>query len=450
MNFPLFIAKRIFSDTGDRRKVSRPAIRIATIGIAIGLAVMIITVSVVMGFKHTISNKVVGFGSHITIQNIQAAYDPQHSPVAIDHAYIDELESIERVRHAQCYTMTQGILKTDDDFLGVMFKGVGSDYDTTFISSCLVQGELPLFCDTATHYPLVLSKTMADKLRLQVDDRVFAYFIGDDDVRARKFTVTGIYQTNMKRFDDAICLTDLYATQKINGWEKKNYSGIELLTDMTVDAKFLRYYLNHVYASNPVQAFSQLYKDLMLCHFPVLQFETNPEVLSLLRQKPDNDGNLMYSQTITESYPQVFSWLELLDINVWIILALMIALAGFTMISGLLIIILERAQMIGILKALGARNSTIRHTFLWFSAFIIGRGMLIGNLLGIGIVVLQQATGLVTLDPQTYYVCEAPMELNLPLICLLNICTLFISVFVLVAPSYLVSRIRPAQSMRYE
>ena len=159
---------------------------------------------------------------------------------------------------------------------------------------------------------------------------------------------------------------------------------------------------------------------------------------------------MLTSITIQESYPQIFQWLELLDINVWIILGLMIALAGFTMISGLLIIILERTQMIGIMKALGARNSTIRHTFLWLSTFIIGRGLLWGNVIGIGPVLLQQATGIVKLDPQTYYVSEAPMELNIPFILLLNLCTLLACVLVLVGPSYLVSRIHPARSMRYE
>ena len=170
----------------------------------------------------------------------------------------------------------------------------------------------------------------------------------------------------------------------------------------------------------------------------------------MLRGHFDADGNLMAPQTITNAYPQVFSWLELLDINVWIILALMIAVAGFTMISGLLIIILERTQMIGVLKALGARNKTVRHTFLWFAVFIIGRGMLWGNIIGIGIVILQQQTGLISLDPQTYYVSQAPMELNFPFIILLNISTLIICVLVLIGPSYLVSRIDPAKSMRYE
>ena len=235
------------------------------------------------------------------------------------------------------------------------------------------------------------------------------------DVRARRFTVSAVYQTNMKRFDDLICLTDLFAAQKLNGWSPEECTGAELL----------------------VSDFSRLN-------------ETNRNVALLLRGRFDVNGDLMVPQTITSTYPQVFTWLELLDINVWIILALMIAVAGFTMVSGLLIIILERTQMIGVLKALGARNLTVRHTFLWFAVFIIGRGLLWGNIIGIGIIVLQQQAGIITLDPQTYYVSEAPMELNLPLILLLNVATLLISVLVLVGPSYLVSRIHPARSMRYE
>ena len=178
--------------------------------------------------------------------------------------------------------------------------------------------------------------------------------------------------------------------------------------------------------------------------------ETNWRVLELLRFLPDRQGNRLAPQAITDIYPQVFSWLELLDINVWIILALMVCVAGFTMVSGLLIIILERTQTIGILKALGARNASVRHTFLWFAVFIIGRGLLWGNIVGIAIVLLQQYTGLVKLDPQTYYVSQAPMELNIPLILLLNVATLFISVLVLIIPSYLASRVHPARSMRYE
>lgn len=415
MNLPLFIAKRIYGDQGDRRKVSRPAIRIATVGVAIGLAVMIITVSVVLGFKHTIRDKVVGFGSHIQIGNILTMGSYETLPICIDDSTLRAFGRIDGIRKAERYTTTQGILKTDDDFLGVVFKGLGPEYDLTFLQENLVEGELPQFSDTSTNYPLVISRSMADKLRLKTGDRIFAYFIGNDEVRARRFTVTGIYQTNMKRFDDAFCLTDIYATHKLNGWFDDQCTGAELLVD----------------------DFEQLE-------------QTNRNVIKKVNRQLDRYGSTLSSQTIIEAYPAVFSWLELLDINVWIILALMIAVAGFTMVSGLLIIILERTQMIGVLKALGARNSTIRHTFLWFSVFIIGQGLLWGNIIGIGLVVLQQQTGLVTLDPQTYYVSEAPLELNPLFIVLLNVATLLISVLVLIAPSYLVSRIHPAKSMRYE
>lgn len=411
MNFPLFIAKRIFSDKGDRRKVSRPAIRIATVGVAIGLAVMIITVSVVLGFKHTVRDKVVGFGSHIQVYNLQGNI----MPISINDSTLTAYETVDGVEHAERFALTQGILKTDNDFLGVMFKGIGPEYDTHFLEDCLIEGELPDFSDTKTKYPLVVSKTMADKLRIHAGDRLFAYFIGDDDVRTRRFTVSAIYQTNMKRFDDMVCLTDLCVTQRLNGWDSLQCTGAEVLVN---DFDRLR--------------------------------ETNRNLLDILRDNDKRDDEAAVSYTITDIYPQVFSWLELLDINVWIILGLMIAVAGFTMISGLLIIILERTQMIGILKALGARNSTIRHTFLWFSAFIIGRGLLWGNIMGLGIVLIQKYTGVVKLDAQTYYVNEAPMELNLLLIALLNVVTLLVSVFVLVAPSYLVSHIHPARSMHYE
>jgi len=411
VNFPLFIAKRIYSDKGDRRKVSRPAIRIATIGVAIGLAVMIVTVSVVLGFKHAIREKVAGFGSHIQVYNVQAT----GYPICINDSTLKAYEAVEGVRHAERFAMTQGILKTDEDFLGVMLKGIGPEYDTTFISENLVEGTLPQFSDDKTKYPLVVSKTIAQKLRVKTGDKLFAYFIGQDDVRARRFTICGIYQTNMKRFDDQICLTDLYVTQRLNGWDSLQCSGAELL----------------------VNDFEQLKP-------------TNLNVLRSLKGQTDRDGNTTVSYAITEVYPQVFSWLELLDVNVWIILGLMVSLAGFTMISGLLIIILERTQMIGILKALGAGNGSIIKTFMYYGIMITARGMLWGNVLGIGLVMLQQYTGIITLDAQTYYVSEAPMELNPLLIAIINLQTILSCAVVLLLPCILILFIHPARSMHYE
>ena len=415
MNLPLFIARRINGSEGQRREVSRPAIRIATIGVAIGLAVMIITVSVVFGFKHTIRDKVVGFGSHIQVENYMAQQLSAPVPISISDSLMKVMKQLPGIRHVERYALTQGILKTDDDFLGVAFKGVGSDYDTTFLSEHIVEGKMPKFSDGQSKYPLLISRMMADKLQLKAGEKVYAYFIGNDDVRARKFTITGIYETNMTQFDQSLCFTDYNVPIRLNGWEPDQCSGAELLVD----------------------DFDQL-------------DQVAEEVVAKVNRQTDKYGAIITSQTIREAHPHVFQWLELLDINVWIILALMICVAGFTMISGLLIIILERTQMIGILKALGMRNSTVRHTFLWFAAFIIGRGMLVGDIIGIGLVVLQQQTGFIHLDPASYYVDTAPMELNIPIIVLLNVVTLLVSLFVLIAPSFLISHIHPARSMRYE
>ena len=415
MNFPLYIAKKIYSDQGDKRKVSRPAIRIATIGVAIGLAVMIVTVSVVLGFKHTIRDKVVGFGSHIQVHNIMNYNGSDPHPICANDSLMKAVGKLPGVAKAERFSMTQGILKTDEDFLGIAIKGIAEEYDTTFLSQHLIAGNITSFSDKTSKYKLLVSKMIADKMRLKVGDKVFGYFIDNQDVRTRKFTISGIYQTNMTRFDETLCFTDLHTANKLNGWTDNQATGIEVLV-----------------------------KDFEKVNETANQFIDN------INRTSDEQGNSLTSETIYELYPQVFSWLELLDINVWIILALMVCVAGFTMISGLLIIILERTQMIGILKALGARNKTVRHTFLWFSVFIIGQGLFWGNIVGIGIVLLQKYTGFITLDPQTYYVSEAPMELNLPLVALINIATLLICVFVLIAPSYLISHIHPAKSMRYE
>lgn len=415
LNLPLFIAKRIYIDKGDKYKVSRPAIRIATIGVAIGLAVMIVTVSVVLGFKHSIRDKVIGFGSHIQVENFLALQSTDPYPICIDDSVMQELKSIDGIKHVERFANAQGILKTDSDFLGMTFKGVGPEYDFNFVRENLVAGEIPAFSDNDSKYNLLISQMTADKLKLDVGDKVYAYFISNDDVRARRFTVSGIYRTNLTLFDQNLCFTDLYATTRLNNWLDGQCTGAELT----------------------VADFAKLY-------------EVADNVVDKVNRTADRYGNVFTSQTIDEAYPQIFSWLDLLDINVWIILVLMACVAGFTMISGLLIIILERTQMIGTLKALGATNGTVRHTFLWFALFIIGKGLAIGNIIGIGIVVLQKQTGMVALDPSTYYVNTAPMEINVPLIALLNISTLIVSMFVLIAPSFLVSHIHPARSIRYE
>lgn len=415
MNFPLFIARKIYSDQGDKRKVSRPAITIATIGVAIGLTVMLITVSVVLGFKHTIRDKVIGFGSHIQVTNFLNLQSTDPYPLCIDDSLVAAMKRVTGIKHVERYAIAQGILKTDDDFLGISFKGIAADYNLDFIKKNLVEGDIPKFSDEASHNKVLLSKMTADKLKLHAGDKVYAYFLSNNDVRARKFTVGGVFETNLKAFDSSLCFTDLYTTVKLNNWEPNQCTGAEILVD----------------------DFSQL--DQISLAFA-----------KRINRTSDSEGNTLTSQTITESYPGIFSWLDLLDINVWIILGLMVCVAGFTMISGLLIIILERTSMIGVLKALGATNTTVRHVFLWFAVFIIGRGLILGNVIGIGLVLLQKYTGIVQLDATNYYVSTAPVEIDLLIFALLNVATLVACFFVLIAPSFLVSHIRPARSMRME
>ncbi len=416
MNLPLFISRRIYSaQENDKRKVSRPAIRIATAGVAIGLAVMIVSVSVVFGFKHTIRDKIVGFGSHIQVADFMTLQTSETQPIQMDDSVMNVLKKQPGVKHVQRYAMTQGILKTDNDFLGVVFKGVGPEFDSTFIHQNMIEGSIPHFSDKKSQNRILISKAMSDQLGLKCGEKIFAYFINQDGVRMRRFTISGIYQTNLSQYDNTICFTDLYTAVKLNGWEDNQATGAEI----------------------SVNDFNKM--DI-----------TEDAIVKNVNRTTDSYGHTYTSKNIKELNRQIFSWLELLDLNVWIILAIMTAVAGVTMISGLLIIILERTSMIGVLKALGARNKMVRHTFLWFAAFIIGKGLIIGNILGIGIILLQKFTGFAKLDPATYYVSTVPAELNPIIIVLLNAMTMLICIFVLIAPSYLISHIHPAKSMRYE
>ena len=429
MNLPLYIARNLYYNGNDNgngngdadHKVSKPAVRIAMAGIAIGVAVMIISICVVLGFKHSIRDKVVGFGSHIVVSNFMTLQTTDLSyPINANDSLYKRVEKIEGVRHVSRYSQKQGVLKTDGDFLGVLFKGIGEDYDTTFIAKSIVAGKMPQLSMWKSTQQLLVSKIQADRLSLKVGDKVYAYYLNDDNVRARPFTVSGIYQTNLTRYDENVCFTDLYTMSRLNGWQIAGKDTLQV-TGMEV----------------------------LVCDFDSID-AVEDRVIELINKTTDDMGNTLSSNTIQDMNPQIFSWLDLLDLNVWIILILMVCVSGFTMISGLLIIILERTAMIGLLKALGARNSMVRHTFRWLATFIVIRGMIWGNILGIGICLLQQLTGIVRLDPMTYYVSEVPIEMNWGLIVLLNIATLIITTLALVLPSFFVSTVKPARTMRME
>lgn len=414
MSLSLFLARRIYRDTDVGQQVSRPAVLIAMIGIAIGLAVMIIAVAVVIGFKSEVRNKVIGFGSHIQISNFDAVRSYETHPVVVNDSVITALSANPQVKHVQRYSMKPGMIKTDDAFQGMVLKGVGPEYDMDFFRDHLVEGEIPAFSDTVSTNQVLISKEMADRLNIKLGDKIYTYYI-QDDIRARRLTVKGIYQTNFSEYDNLFLLTDLYMVNRLNNWQPEQFSGVEL----------------------QVRDYDKL-EDITY------------GIAADTDSKKDALGGTYYVQSIEQLSPQIFAWLDLLDLNVWVILILMIGVAGFTMISGLLIIIIERTQMIGILKALGANNHTIRKVFLWFSVFLIGKGMLWGNAIGITFCVLQSQFGIFTLDPETYYVDTVPVSINVWIFILLNAGTLLASVLMLVGPSFLITKIDPASSMRYE
>lgn len=415
MNWKLFVARSIYRNRESGKEVSKPAVLIATWGVAIGLAVMIVSVAVVIGFKHEVRDKVVGLGSDISVTHMEARNVYDTAPVVAGDSLLDALRATEGVKHVQRYSTKLGMIMTDDNFLGMMLKGVAQEYNWAFLKKHLQEGEIPQFTDTASTNLVLVSRTIADKLHLKTGDRMFTYYIDGKQVRARRMKVAGIYQTNFAQYDNLFLLTDLHTVNRLNGWKPDQVSGIEA---------------------------------------EVKDYDRLEEVKEAIADKTDpltdRHGALYYTQTVEEINPQIFAWLDLLDMNVWMILVLMTGIAGFTMISGLLIIILERTGMIGILKAMGADNASIRKVFLSFSVFLVSKGMVWGNAISLMFIAVQANFHLLKLDPATYYIDRVPVEFNVWWWVLLNFCTLVVSVLMLVGPSYLIAHIHPAKSIKFE
>ena len=414
MNWKLFIARRIYKNNDGDKEVSKPAVRIAMAGISIGLAVMIVSVAVVIGFKNQVRDKVIGLASEVIVTSLDDAQLYMTAPIAAGDSLMDALKQKPDISHVQRYSVKPGMIMTDESFQGMVLKGVGQEYDMSYIREHVVDGEIPVFTDSAATNLVLVSKSIADKLNLNVGDKIYTYYV-DDNVRGRRLTVSAIYQTNFSAYDDYFLLTDIYTVNRLNKWKADQVSGIEI----------------------DVEDYSRI-------------DAVNEDIRTGLFESSDKYGQSYFSRTIVEANPQIFAWLDLLDLNVWVILILMTGVAGFTMISGLLIIILERTNMIGVLKAMGADNNSIRKIFLSFSVFLIGRGMLWGNVIGLSLCLIQYFFEPVKLDPSVYYVSFVPIELNVIIYILLNVFTLIVSVLMLVGPSYLISRIHPARSIRYE
>lgn len=418
MSLEFFIAKRIHFRQ-DKKNISRPAVRIAIIGIALGLAIMIISVAVVIGFKQEIRNKTIGFGGHIQLVNIESINNYDTHPIKINNADIDSLRKIKGVKDVQLFATKPGIIKTEDAFQGIVLKGVDKNFDWSFFAQHLVEGEMPHLSTDSVSNNVLISKQLARLMKLDVGSQFFTYFV-NEQVRARRFIVGGIYETNFTDFDKLFLITDMRHIQQINAWDVDEVSGIEILIN---DFSKLDVIADKVY------------------DYSQIMYTENEDA---------DDAIRLYTQTIKDINPQIFGWLDLLDMNVWVILILMLAVAGFNMISGLLILILERTNMIGILKSLGATNWSVRKIFLYHSFFLISKGMMWGNAIGLTICALQYFFNIVPLKAEAYYVSSVPIVLNWTLLVLLNIGTLLASVLMMIGPSYLITKILPAKIIRYE
>ncbi len=407
MNFELFIAKGIFSR--NKASFSRPIIRLGIISVALGLMVMIISVCIVTGFQKQIRDKVIGFGSHIIISNFEVNSSYEQSPISIHQPFYPALDSVPGIRHIQIFATKAGIIKTEDQIEGVILKGVGSDYDWSFFDNKIIEGRHFTVTGDSITNDVIISKTLSELLKLHVGDPLYMYFIinGEMQPRGRKFRICGIYETGLEEFDKVYVLGDIGHIRKLNNWSDDEVGGFEVL----------------------INDYNQL----------------------------DQMGNLVYqmigpnlnAKTIKQMQPQIFEWLSLHDMNVVVIIVLMVLVAGITMVSTLLILILEKTSLIGILKALGTRNRSIRKIFIYNAVYIIGKGLFWGNILALGLCILQLKTGLFKLNQESYYVSEVPVNLQFSYFLIINAGTLFICLLMLIIPTYIITKISPVKAIRF-
>lgn len=411
MKLSLFIANRFNREERDNKSMSRPAVRIAIIGITLGLAVMLISIAVIIGFKREVQNQVVGFGSHIQIASFNNYNSTENEPITLTPQLDSLLKSTPNIQNIQHIATQPGIIHTENAFQGVLLKGVDSTYNWDFFSKNLVQGTI---LSDSIKNGAIISSSIARAMNLKIGDSFITYII-TDNLRARKFTVSGIYQTTFSDYDKLYIVTDISHIQRLNRWDNNQFSSLEIL----------------------VNNYSQLN-------------QTAADIFNKIIIYSHNNDILYRVETIETLTPYIFDWLDMLDMNAIVIIVLMLAVSGFCVISGLLILILERSATIGLLKSLGANNWTIRKIFLTQSAYLISRGMFWGNIIGLIIIGIQYFTHIIPLDPASYYVDHVPVHITFSIWLLINISLAIASILMLVGPSYFVTRISPAEAMRKE
>lgn len=410
MNLEKFLARRLYSTRRGGRRISRPAVAIAQWGVAVGTLVMFVSICIIVGFKQQIREKIIGFGGHIQVINYEATSDGNAS-VKADLLFLNELMAVDGVEHVQPFANKAGMLVGGNEYEGILLKGVGADYDLSFVKENIVEGELPAWSNDKASNVIALSRTTAGKLNLNIGDKVNIYFL-QDGIKARRMSVGAIYETHLQELDNIMALTDIYTVRRLNGWEHDEFSGVEIAVADYGNADFTAWDVNDVLQRN-------------------------------------NTESTLYASTIDELYPSLFAWLGILDQTVWLILILVLFIAGFTTISGLLILILEKSNFIGVMKAIGAHDVSIAKVFLYYSCIIIGKGLLWGNVLATVLCFIQQKFHIVALDPSMYYMNSVPIEFTWLLVPM-NIGIFVLSVLMLILPSMFISRIEPTKAIKFE
>ena len=402
------IAMRLYYAQQGKERSSRPAVRVALAGMIVGVMVMILTICIVVGFKQTVTQKVAGFGAHIQVVSFENNNTFDLQPIEVSDSLLAELKRFEHVVSVAPFVTKPGILKTDSAFHGMVLKG--TDY-WDFFAQNIVEGALP-----EASNQVILSRSIAQKMQLKVGDAVSAYFVDDTEVRARRFKIVGFYDTGFGQYDDLFVVCPMETALRLQGWELHNYSGVEILID---DLQYLNETADRIY-------------------------------FATVHHMDEHGYHVYYVQTLQEQNPAVFAWLDLLDMNVVIIIILMLLVAGFNMVSGLIILILEGVQLIGTLKALGADNRFMRRIFLTQAAMLIGKGVLWGNIIGLSLAALQYFGHLIPLDTTTYYVSYVPVSFAWGWIIALNVLTIGLSLLILLLPSMIITKISPAKVMHFE
>ncbi len=415
MNLELFIAKRIHFDRQGEREVPRPIVRIATNGVAVSLMVMLVAIGILNGFKSEVRDKLIGFGSHIQISSSVSNQTYETQPIQFTDGLIDTLSKLPNIKHTQRFATQPCILKVEDVVHGCVLKGVDQGYDWDFFRENLKEGHVVQLSDSATSNGTVISRKIANLLGLHINDKYLAYFIIDGKVRARQLVVDGIYESGFLDYDKLFIVGDIRHVLKLNGWADDRCSGLEVMTE----------------------DFEQL-------------DASQEQVFDVIGNRYDSDGNYYLMRSIKQINPQIFSWLDLLNTNVVIILVLMTLVAGFTIVSGLLILILERTNMVGLMKAMGATDRSIEKIFFYHAFFLIGKGMLVGNIIALLICFLLDRYNLIPLNADDYYVSSVPAQLTFVHWLAVNICTVLVAALILQIPTKIIAKISPIKSIKFD